>query len=100
MRMVVVLPAPLSPRRAKIDPLGTRRSSPATAFFLPKCLARLRISMAGSMIAFLRRGQIKVWGFFLRRARRFAVDPGQFVFYQLVNFFPRQGAGSGLTQGF
>ena len=31
--MVVVLPAPLSPRKAKTAPRGTRRSSPSRAGF-------------------------------------------------------------------
>src|SRR6266404_2636790 len=97
MRMVVVLPAPLSPRRAKMEPLGTSRSSPASALFLPKCLDNPRILIAGSMRAFLRRCQIRrldpSFG-----AIRFAIGSGQFFFHEFADFVWREGAGSRLAE--
>jgi hypothetical protein len=36
MRMVVVLPAPLRPRKAKTLPRGTRNETPSTAHLPPK----------------------------------------------------------------
>ena len=38
--MVVVLPAPLGPRNAKISPAWTSNDTPSTAFKSPKCLLR------------------------------------------------------------
>ena len=35
IRMAVVLPAPLGPRKPKKEPFGTSRSSPSTAAFVP-----------------------------------------------------------------
>src|SRR5437879_3866995 len=97
--MVVVLPAPLSPRSAKMDPLGTSRSRPATAFFLPKCLDKPRISITGSMRAFLRRWRIKGSGPSFA-AIGFAIGPGQFFFHKVADLFRRQGAGSCFAEGF
>src|SRR5437867_8811187 len=97
--MVVVLPAPLSPRRAKMDPRGTSRLSRATAFFVPKCLDSSRISIAGSMRRFLPRCRLDILlrtAFF--GAIRFAVGPGEFFVDELADLFGRQGAGSGLTE--
>src|SRR5262249_48297942 len=97
MRMVVVLPAPLSPSRAKIDPPGTWRPSAATAVFLPKCLHSPRISIAGSMRAFLRSceigGSAPLFG-----ARQFAIGPGELLVHQFADLFGRQGTGRRLPQ--
>src|SRR6266852_939301 len=44
MRMVVDLPAPLSPSRAKMAPCGTARSSRFTTVLLPKRLVNLWVA--------------------------------------------------------
>src|ERR1039458_2293504 len=46
MRMVVVLPAPLSPRKPRISPGATSRWRLFTAISLPYCLERARIETA------------------------------------------------------
>src|SRR5579871_1113794 len=101
MRMVVVLPAPLSPRSAKMEPFGISRSSPARAFFLPNCLDRPRISIAGSMRAFLRSWRLKgcgerkrpLFGSRFITARGFPVGSRQFFVHELADLFRRQGTG-------
>src|SRR5438876_5820146 len=82
-----------------MEPLGTSRSNPATAFFLPKCLDNPRTSIAGSMRAFLRSWRIKGSGP-LFAAIGFAIGPGQFFFHQLSDLFRRQGTGSCLAERF
>src|SRR5579862_2029058 len=47
MRIVVVLPAPLGPRKPKKQPRGTSRFSPSTAALEPYTLRRFRTRMAG-----------------------------------------------------
>src|SRR5262249_35917458 len=53
MRMVVDLPAPFSPRRAKIEPGGTSRETPLRTLLPPKLLLTLLSSRAGPISAFL-----------------------------------------------
>src|SRR4051794_18230359 len=48
MSMVVVLPAPLGPRKATISPGSMVRSRPSTAVTAPKRLVRPRSAMAGT----------------------------------------------------
>src|SRR4029079_8468324 len=43
--IVVVLPAPLRPRKPQIDPAGTARSSPRSASTAPQCLRSPAVSM-------------------------------------------------------
>ena len=49
MRIAVVLPDPLGPRKPKISPCGMARSTLSTATSLPKCLLRPLLVMAGSV---------------------------------------------------
>ena len=51
MRIVVVLPEPLGPRKPKTEPLGTVRSRASTARWRPKTLVRPEVWMAASVIA-------------------------------------------------
>src|SRR5262245_54398768 len=46
--IVVVLPAPLRPRKPKIEPAGTRRFSPRTASFASKRFRRSIVSIANA----------------------------------------------------
>jgi hypothetical protein len=46
--MVVVLPAPLGPRKPKNSPAPTRSEMPSTAVKLPYRLTRCSISTAGA----------------------------------------------------
>src|SRR5262249_17997336 len=48
MRMVVVLPAPLRPMKAKTLPRGTRKDRPSTAHFGPKNRVTPSASITGS----------------------------------------------------
>src|SRR2546428_12585473 len=45
--MVVLLPAPLGPRKPKKRPRGTSKETSSTATFLRKALVRWRTTMAG-----------------------------------------------------
>src|SRR2546422_7978996 len=47
MRIVVVLPAPLGPRKPTISPRSTRKEIPATASTAPKLLVRPLTSIIG-----------------------------------------------------
>src|SRR5258708_39482247 len=49
MRIVVVLPAPFSPRKPKISPRSTSKVRPRTACIGPYDFARARIAMAGPL---------------------------------------------------
>src|SRR3954463_397106 len=46
--IVVVLPAPLRPRKPQMEPAATRRSRPRTASIAPYALHRLLVSMTAS----------------------------------------------------
>jgi hypothetical protein len=46
MRIVVVLPLPFGPRKPKISPLGTSKSTASTAVKSPKRFVSPRTSMA------------------------------------------------------
>src|SRR5579871_1471906 len=48
--IVVVLPAPLGPRKAKISPARTSKEIPATAVTSPKVLTRFCTWMIGCMV--------------------------------------------------
>ena len=50
MRTVVVLPAPLGPRRPSTVPSGTTKDTPSTATVSPKCLTRPSASIAGRVM--------------------------------------------------
>ena len=47
MRIVLVLPAPLGPRKPKLSPAATSKSMPSTAVNTPKRLVRPRAWMSG-----------------------------------------------------
>src|SRR6185437_4823544 len=49
MLIVVVLPAPLGPRKPKTSPLPTSKSTPLTASKSPKDLRRLLTEIAGAI---------------------------------------------------
>ena len=49
MRIVVVLPAPLSPRKPKTSPRFTSNDTSRTASIDPYDFDRLRIEMAGTL---------------------------------------------------
>src|SRR5512135_105290 len=51
--IVVVLPAPLGPRKAKIDFCGTRRSSDLSAWTSPKDLLKLSVWIAKPLVFML-----------------------------------------------
>src|ERR1043166_5468366 len=55
MLMVVVLPAPLRPRKPKIEPCGTLRSTPLSTCLFPKRFVRPLISIIASGMALLLR---------------------------------------------
>src|ERR1700689_1112185 len=47
VRMILVLPAPLGPRKPNAQPLGTCMSMPSSAMRSPKRLVKPLVSMAG-----------------------------------------------------
>ena len=62
MRMVVVLPDPLGPRKPKIDPRGTFRAIELTALWSPKLLTNAVVSIAcGDSKLLLRRFQESIY---------------------------------------
>src|SRR5262245_22392845 len=104
MRMVVVLPAPLSPRRAKMEPRGTLRLSQLTAILPPKRLASPRISMTEFMTDHSRREEPRSARLkSLRRGTALAaidraIDARQLLFHERPDLVRLQGTGDGLAQ--
>src|SRR5688572_5018572 len=99
MRSVVVLPAPLSPSKAKIAPWGIVNVRRSTANRPPNRLVSSCSSMTGFMIT-------SSLGIFPRLSplvpgpRAFAaVELGPFLVHQLAYFLGREGAAPGFAQG-
>src|SRR5262249_11358680 len=89
-RMVVDLPAPLSPSRAKMGPRGTASVRRSSTFLLPKYFVSPCVWMTTS--SFIARFSLLPWPLLL------PVDACKLFLDEPANLLGRQGAGHRLAQ--
>ena len=84
MRIVVLFPEPLAPRKAKMAPGATARSRRSTAVKSPKRLVRPRVRMIGAAIVVSRWIQSEYHGILGIDRQAFAAAVGLFMVAMLV----------------
>src|SRR5689334_2595784 len=107
MRMVVDLPAPLSPSKAKMAPRGTARLMRLTTILPPKHLVSPCVAMMVSIAVVLLRPSDDVRNSYFFGARRpgvlfslapLSIDSANFILDEPANFVWRQTTGDRLAQ--